>query len=262
MAVHPEIVLLPERPPLDGRPVARRVGLVVLATDHTSEADYRHLVAGPDIGVYVARMPFANPVTPRNLLAMQPRLTEAAALILPGEPLDALCYSCTAASVVIGDAAVAAAIEAGKPGVPVVTPPAAAAAGLRALDARRISILTPYTAETSRPIADYFLADGFEIASFTCLGLEDDREMARIRPDALLDLAVAAIANDAEALFVSCTAVRAAGIAAHIEARTGRPLVSSNLATAWQCRRLCGDGASRPELGRLMTMPLLERAPQ
>lgn len=262
MADRPEILLLPERPPLDDRPVARRVGLVVLSTDHTSEADYRQLVAGPGIGVYVARMPFANPVTPRNLLAMQPRLTEAAALILPGEPLDALCYSCTSASVVIGDDAIAAAIAAGKPGVPVVTPPAAATAGLRALGARRISILTPYTLETSRPMSDYFLAGGFEIASFSCLGLEDDREMARIRPAALVDLAVATLADDAEALFISCTAVRAAGLAAEIEARTGRPIVSSNLATAWQCRRLCGDGSARPELGRLMAMPLLERGPQ
>ena len=39
-------------------------------------------------------------------------------------------------------------------------------------------------------------------------------------------------------------------------------MVTSNLATAWQCLRLCGDDASRPEFGRLMTMPLLERAPQ
>lgn len=252
----PEIVLRPKRPRLDDRPLKKRVGLIILATDHTTEPDYQRMVASDDVGVYVARIPFANPVTPENLRAMQPALTEAAKLILPDEKLDAICYSCTSASVVIGDDEIAAAVRKAKPGVPVVTPPLAGVHGLNALGARRISVLTPYTVETSRPMADYFARHGFDIASFTCLGLEDDREMARISHDALVDLAAETIASDAEALFISCTAVRAAAIAARVEARIGRPLVSSNLASAWQCLRLCGDDSSRPELGRLMTMGL------
>ena len=106
--------------------------------------------------------------------------------------------------------------------MPVVTPPAAAAAGLRALGAQRISILTPYTVETSRPMADYFLADGFEIASFTCLGLEDDREMARIRPDALVDLARRRHRRRCRgAVHLLHGRLRSASIAAHIEAGRG-----------------------------------------
>lgn len=252
----PKIHLLPARPSLDERPLKKRVGLIILSTDHTTEPDYQRMVAGPDIGVYVARIPFANPVTPENLRAMQPSLTEAAALILPGEELDAICYSCTSASVVIGDAEIEAAIRAAKPGVAVVTPPLAGVQGLRALGARRISVLTPYTVETSRPMATYFAGHGFDIASFTCLGLEDDREMARISPAALVELAREAMADDADALFISCTAVRAALAAGEIERATGRPLVSSNLASAWACLRLCEDEAPRPEFGRLMTLPL------
>src|SRR5690606_20794303 len=156
------------------------------------------------------------------------------------------------ASVVIGDDEIAAAIHEAKPGVPVVTPPLAGVQGLRAAGARRISILTPYTVETSRPMAEYFLRHGFEIASFSCLGLEDDRDMARISQESLVELAAEATAPDAEALFISCTAVRAAGVAARIEARTGRPMISSNLASAWNCLRLCGDDTPRAEMGRLM----------
>jgi maleate isomerase len=59
-----------------------------------------------------------------------------------------------------------------------------------------------------------------------------------------------------DALFISCTALRAAGVAAEIEQAIGKPVVTSNLATAWQCLRICGDHAPRPELGRLMTQPL------
>jgi maleate isomerase len=251
-----DIRLSATKPPLDARPLKKRVGLIILATDHTTEPDFQRMVAGPGIGVYVARIPFANPVTPDNLRAMQPSLTEAAALILPGEKLDAICYSCTSASVVIGDAEIEAAIQAAKPGVAVVTPPLAGVQGLRALGARRISVLTPYTVETSRPMAAYFAAHGFDIASFTCLGLDDDRDMARISPASLVELAREAMADDADALFISCTAVRAALAAAEIEKAIGRPLVSSNLASAWACLRLCEDEAARPEFGRLMAMPM------
>nr|WP_144378474.1 ectoine utilization protein EutA [Mesorhizobium amorphae] len=256
MDMAPDIHLHPERPALDPRPLERRVGLIILATDHTTEPDYRRMVASERIGVYVARVAYANPTTPDNLRKMQPALTEAAALILPDETLDAICYSCTSASVVIGDAEIEAAVQAAKPGVTVVTPPMAAMRGLKTLGARTISVLTPYTVETSRPMADYFIRHGFNIASFTCLGFDDDREMARIAPAALVELARQAMHPEADALFVSCTALRSALAAVAIEEAIGRPVVTSNQATAWNCLRLCGDDSARPEWGRLMTSPL------
>lgn len=256
MTARGEIRQAAARPRLDDRVFAKRVGLIVLATDHTSEADYARMVAGEGIGVYAARIPYANPTTPENLRKMQPDLTRGAGLILPGEELDAICYSCTAASAVIGDQAVEAAIHEAKPGVPVVTPPMAAVRGLTALGARTISVLTPYTVETSRPMRDYFDRAGFEIARFTCLGMEDDREMARISPASLVELAREATAADCDALFISCTAVRTAIAAPAIEAAIGKPVVGSNLATAWNVLRLCGDTRARPERGRLMALPL------
>ncbi|MDK1491324.1 ectoine utilization protein EutA [Sinorhizobium sp. 7-81] len=250
------ISLASQEPRLDDRPLDKRVGLIILATDHTTEVDFQRLVASEQIGVYVARIPYANPVTWENLRAMQPSLTAAAALILPEETLDVVMYSCTSASVVIGDEQVAAAIKVAKPEAAVVTPTAASVKGLRALDARRISVLTPYTIETSRPMADYFTGLGFAIDRFTCLGLTDDREMARIAPEEIVAFAKEATAPESDALFISCTAVRAAGVIAEIEAAIGRPVVSSNYATAWACLRLCGDGKARPQLGQLMGLPL------
>ncbi|TIW89404.1 MAG: ectoine utilization protein EutA, partial [Mesorhizobium sp.] len=77
----PEIKVYPNRPELEARPLERRVGLIILATDHTSEPDFRRMVASERIGVYVARIPYANPTTPENLRKMQPALTAGAALI-------------------------------------------------------------------------------------------------------------------------------------------------------------------------------------
>ncbi|ADG18797.1 ectoine utilization protein EutA [Paraburkholderia atlantica] len=246
-------------PHLIERAFDKRIGLVILATDHTTEPDFAALVANERIGIYVNRVPYANPVTPDNLRAMQPSLTAGAALILPDETLDVVMYSCTSASVMIGDAQIERAIHAAKPSARVVAPTAAAVTALNTLGARRISVLTPYTAETSRPMAEYFAAQGFAIDRFSCLGLTDDREMARISHDDIVAFAREATARDSDALFISCTAVRAARIIARIEEATGKPVVSSNLATAWMCLRLCGENEPRPEQGRLMTLPLLMR---
>lgn len=250
-----EITLSPRKPVLDARAVPHRVGLVALATDHTSEVDYARILAPRGVGVYVNRIPYANPVTPQTLAAMEPDLADGAALILPGEGLDALIYGCTSASVVMGDAVVRAALQRGKPGVRVVTPVSATLAGLRAMGARRMSVLTPYSVATSTPMAELFAAEGFALDRFTCLGMDDDRDMARIAPDDIVTLSQAAMAKTSDALFISCTALRAAGVIDRIEAAIGAPALSSNYAAAWQVLRLLDDpGAAAP--GHLMTLPL------
>ena len=224
-------------------------------TDHTTERDFARICRPDEVGVYGNRILYENPTTPDNLLRMQPRLTEGAALILPGEPLDALYYACTGASIVIGDAAVEAAVHAAKPDVPVVTPSAAARAAFRALGVRRISILTPYLEETSVPIAAYFKAWGYDVANLTCFGLDDDRVMARVKTAAIVAAACETLAPDAEALFISCTALRAAEVAAEIEGRIGRPVVTSNQAGAWLTLRRAGLEHPVEGYGRLLRLP-------
>lgn len=224
---------------LDDRPLPKRIGLVTLATDHTTEVDFAALPPH-GIGVYATRIPFANPVTPRTLAAMAGDVTRAVAMILPDEPLDAVVYSCTSASVVIGDQTVRDAIVAGKPGLQAITPISAGFAGLQVLGADRITLLTPYTPETTQPMADCFEAGGFSLQGVSCLGLTDDREMARISHRTIIEAATAALAPGSQALFIACTALRAAGIIDRIEDAVGLPVVSANSATLWAACRACG----------------------
>jgi maleate isomerase len=249
----PAIQLL-QRPVLDARPVARRLGLIALATDHTSERDFTRMVPPHRAGTYVTRIAYANPVTPATLGAMAGGLADAAALILPDEPLDALYFACTAASVEIGDAAVEAALRRAKPGVTVVTPTSAALGAFKELGMRRLSILTPYREATTRSLAGHFAANGMDVRSIACFGLDDDREMARVRPDEILRAAVEAMAADADGLFISCTALRSAEVAERIEARIGRPVVTSNQAGVWRSLRLAGIESRVPGHGRLLRL--------
>jgi len=226
----------------------RRLGAVVLATDLTIEGDLAALLP-PGAALHVTRIAFANPTTPENLRAMAPHLAAAVELIVPGVPLAAVGFGCTSGGVVIGDARIAATVAAVRPGVPVSAPAQAAVQGLAHLGARRIAVLTPYLAQTTAPVLDYFAGAGLEVVRAQGLGLADDREIARLAPEAILAAARAADDPCAEALFVSCTAMPVLAMIPGIEAALGKPVLSSNQALGWAMLRAAGLPARGP--GRL-----------
>jgi maleate isomerase len=234
----------------------RRIGLIALETDLTMEPDFARLLRGRDVDIFANRIAFGNPITREILAALEAGLTDAAAALIPDAPFDVIHFGCTSASAVIGDAGVEAAVHAAKPDARVTNPLIAAVAALDALGVRRLSVLTPYTPDISRPVGERFAAHGRAIDRFTCWGLEDDRVMARVRPEVIVREAVAAMHPESDALFISCTAVPSAALAPVIEAEIGRPLVTSNLAAAWMALRLCGIADDIPGAGRLFACPL------
>jgi maleate isomerase len=237
----------------------KRLGLIALATDLTSERDFARLVPSDRAAVHTTRVAYDNPTTPDNLRKMAPNLTAAADLLVPGEALAAICYSCTAASVVIGDEAVAAAIHAARPDVPVVTPTAAARLAFAAMGIGRVAIVTPYLVETSRPMADYFIRHGITVTRLDCFGLEDDRDMARVCRESIIEAACRIGSAQAEGLFISCTALPALGAIAEIEARTEKPVVTSNQASIWAMLRRAGLDDAPKGFGRLFDFDLPSR---
>ncbi len=239
---------------LDVSPVSKRIGLIVLATDNTTEREYARFCDPEHIGVYANRVAYENPTTAENLRSMGPRIETAAASILPGQDLDVLSYACTAASVVLGDDFVAEMLGRAKPGAACVTPTSAAFAGFSALNVRRISVLTPYTRRVTKEVADYLEAGGTAVSNAVHMGLEDDRDMARVSQDSIVSAGIAAMNPDAEALFISCTALRAVGAVKAIEAQTGRPVVTSNQALVWRSLRLLGDTRGIRGYGALFSL--------
>ena len=237
---------------LDERPARWRIGVIALATDHTTERDFYAICPADEVGVYVSRVVNENPISAENLRAMQPRLQEAAALILPDETVDAIAYSCTSASAMIGDDTVRNSIQAAKPGVPCVTPTSGAIAAFKTLGVNKVSVLTPYPRDVSAYLADYFESLGLEVQSVDYMNVTDDRDMARVTPATIVEAAEAAMVPEAEALFISCTALRGVSAVQTLEERLGKPVVSSNQAMIWQTLRAAGCETRRQGYGRLL----------
>ena len=92
----------------------------------------------------------------------------------------------------------------------------------------------------------------FEVLEAHGMGLRHDTEMIRVAPDYIVDYACAIDRPDAEAVLISCGALRAIDVVDRIEQTLGKPVICSNQAMLWDCLRLAGIEDRLPGLGRLL----------
>lgn len=235
-----------------------KIGLIVLATDYTIEHEWRQVFSQTDgVALYQSRIFNENKISPESLRAMEPRIVECANIITPDTPLDVVAYGCTSASMAIGEQQVFANIRKAKPDVQCTTPITAAFAAFNAFKAKRIGVLTPYTAEVNKIVAEYITARGFQVPVFGSFNESLDTTVSRITPQSI-ERGVRRIIQDAavDAIFVSCTSVRLLEACAALESSLGIPLTSSNHAMAWHSLRLAGVEDSLTQFGSLYSLPL------
>ena len=235
------------------------IGLIVLATDYTIEHEWHQLFSQIDgVALYQSRIYNENTVTPETLRAMEPRITECARVITPDTGIDVIAYGCTSASMAIGEEKVFDQINTAKPDSKCTTPITAAFAAFDAFKAKRIGVLTPYTAEVNQIVADYIAARGYQVPVFGSFNEGLDTVVARITPLSIENAVREIIKHaDVDAVFVSCTSVRLMEACAELEKSLGIPLTSSNHAMAWHALRLAGIDDALGQFGSLYDLPLI-----
>lgn len=243
----------PIRPGIEfdaGRHHRAKIGFVQLATEQTIESEMlRHAPAG--VGMHFTRSPNPDQITSAHLAAMIDDLSDAAAILAPNAGLDVICYACTSGSVVMGEDNVCRELNAGAPDAIATTLVSGVFAGLEALDARRVVVATPYLDEVNTIEADYMTERGWEVLDIQGLNITNDSDMVRVTPQYIRDFAVSVDRPDAEAIFVSCGALRTMEVIDEIEDLTGKPCIASNQAMLWHCLRLAGIHDRLPNLGQL-----------
>jgi maleate isomerase len=207
---------------LDGGVGSRaKIGLIVLASDQTIEREFFKM------------------------------------LDIPGMPLDVVAYGCTSATMVIGKDKVHARIREVHPSVACTTPMEGTFAAFRALGARRICFLPPYVDEINRGMRRYIMEQGFQVPVMGSWNIADDGKVARLSVATVRKAALElAAGDDVDAVFVSCTNVRLAEDIEALETELGKPVVSSNHATAWHALRLTGYADPVQGFGELFRRPL------
>ncbi|MBZ0123937.1 MAG: aspartate/glutamate racemase family protein [Roseovarius sp.] len=207
----------------EGAGAGLRLGLIVLSTDETLEAEARALLA-PGCACATGWPP----------------------------DLAAVGYGCTSGATVIGPERVAGLIGVAHPGVPVTDPMSAVVAALNALGAARIALVSPYVASVTGPMRAHMAENGIEVVRAVSFEQREDRIVGRIAEASTLAAILAAAAGGGiDAVFASCTNLRTLGILDEAENRLGVPVVSSNAALMWHLARIAGRAQAVRGPGRL-----------
>ncbi|MEI4197329.1 maleate cis-trans isomerase family protein [Roseovarius sp. E0-M6] len=242
-----------ERILYDDGPYPRgRIGFVCVANAGLTEGEMMRM-APPGLGLSFTHMPMRTECTVESLAGMEADLDATLAAFLPGRrDIDVLCYNCTAGSFVIGEEKIATKIGAHPSGAKPTTLLSGVNAAFDALGVRSIALGTAYTADINALERRYFEEAGIGIAALTGMGLMTDVEMNRVSPAYLRDFAISLDRPEADAIFLSCGALRSLEVVEEVEAATGKPMICSNQASFWHCLRLAGIDDRIAGFGQLL----------
>jgi maleate isomerase len=234
----------------------KRIGLMVPSTNTTCEADYQMTVPS-GITVHGQRLWLTNEGTGDEVFNQMNAEIESGARYLATAKVDVIVYGCTTGSFFKGpgwDREMCGVIQRAA-GVPAVATSPSVVEALRSFGARRVSVATPYPEWNNQKLRSYLEAQGFEVlnvdgepraAASGNQGINDQE------PESVVEFASKACRPEADALLCSCTAWRSVEAVAAIEARIGKPAVTSNQSTIWASLRALGVTQPVKGFGRLL----------
>lgn len=227
-----------------------RLGVLLPSGNTIAEPELRAMLP-PAIGMHVTRLPLRGS-SESELLGMITNL-EPAAKLLADAQVDAIGFHCTAVSTFAPNLAgeinrrIAAAT-----GARAFATADAILAAVGCLRAQRLLLVTPYLQVVHQREVDYLHASGLTVAGGDWMDIDTNNEMGRLAPAAIAGcVRRAAHGVQADACFISCTAIRSAGLIAPLEAELGMPVITSNQVMAWYAMHVLEAAAAVTGYGRL-----------
>ena len=223
----------------DGRHHRARLGFILMSTDLAGEADFFDM-APRDVGVHITRLKTEDYTTNETLSRHIEHIADAAARLQPDVRPEVISYSCTSGSIVNGEQNVMREIRRGAPWAMPMTLVTGVIDALRELKVKKLVVGTPYLDEINTLEAGFLVEKGFELLDIQGLNLQTGIEFGRVTPAYWKKFALEIDRPDADAIFLSCSGIRALEVVGEIEQATGKPVVTSNQAQMWSCLRRAG----------------------
>ena len=228
-----------------------RVGLIALATDFMIERDFIKVIKDKEIDFFVNRIECYNPLTKENLIRMSEKVTDVTNNILPNEDIDCVVYGCTSGTIAAGYDSIEKKVKAAKPKAKLTTPSSAAIKALKKFDVKKLAIFTPYSKKLNDEVVNFFLGQKFDIVSNTYLDIAADYDIGKVDEDFLFKTLSNMDLADADALFISCTALPVLNIIDKLEKKLNKPVLSSNQALIWNTLEEIGQNNDIRGFGKL-----------
>lgn len=232
-------------------PPWHRVGMLIPSSNTSIEREYPARMP-PGMSFHFARLT----MTRLDAAGMQAQLAELrrAAESLRDARVGAVLLCQTAASYWMGrdwDAGIRHDL-AQWAGAPALSAAATVLDALAALGATRVAFAAPFPEEIGAASLRYLEAAGIAVLGTAFGGLRDNFAIAEMGREAVLDLALRADHPEAQALLMPGGNMPCLALAEEIEARLGKPMVSTNQAGMWALLAQFGRPERIAGAGRLL----------
>jgi arylmalonate decarboxylase len=139
--------------------------------------------------------------------------------------------------------------------LPATTMSTAIIDGLRAVGGHRLAVATAYNEEVSARLKSFLQEHEFEVLVVKGMGIERFEERPPVTPEELLNFSAGVwqSAPQADALLISCGALKTLELLAPLEQRCKVPVVSSLPHALWAGVRLLGLSGRAPGYGTLLS---------
>jgi maleate isomerase len=234
----------------DGIATIARMGVLTPDFDPVPESEL-WAMAPRGLSFHAARIP--RPPRPAAFVA-PPDVDNAVDRLIELGP-RAILLAYTSSSYALGaveEERVRTRLELRSKGVPVIFTCAAAAAALRELAVRRLSLVHPpwFSEETNENGRTYWHAAGFNVVQ--CARLQPSRSFSEVAPREIFDFVVDHTPREAEAVFIGGNGMRAVGVIKALETRLRRPVLTANQVLLWEGLRRAGSAAPVTQYGSIL----------
>ncbi|KRW95168.1 Asp/Glu racemase [Paracoccus sp. MKU1] len=242
-----------------------RIGQIVPSSNITMETEIpallkaREMIAPERFTFHSSRMRMKH-VTKDELSRMDAD-SDRCALELSDAKVDVMGYACLVAIMSMGLGYHAASQERltkvvrdnGSDGA-VVNSAGALIAGLKALGAKKVAVVTPYMKPLTELVVDYIRNEGFEVVDYRALEIQDNLAVAAHDPMNLPGIVAGMDTADADVIVLSaCVQMPSLPAVSVVEAQAGRPVLTAAIATTWSMLRALDLPTRVPGGGALLS---------
>jgi maleate isomerase len=223
-----------------------KAGLIVVGPNLNPTPEICRMLP-PYVQVRETRIHMDPVVNVQECSKLSARLPEPAGLLTEGMSSSllgnnsAIAFACTAGSLVGGpgwDKKEIEAMQSNSKGIPCTTTATAAEEAMKFMGFKKIVIAGPYIDEINEQFRKFYEASGFQVLKVTGLGIEDLYEIGATKPSQAYQISMQAVVPEVDGIFITCTNFRCSDVIEEIEKDSGKPVVTSNQATAWHLMKL------------------------
>lgn len=229
-----------------------RIGLLVVASDVTCASELSKF-APEGVSFLTSRMDFPGKVTVETIEKLAEGAEKATEQLIPAK-VGVVAFCCTSGSFIKGpgwDKKIIETLEKKYESISVTTTSTAVSNALQKLDVHNIAVATPYINDINLRLEQFLTKEGYDVVNMRGLEIVEDSEVNDLPEHASYTMAKDVDVPEADCIFISCTSVPTFESVARIEADLGKPVITSNQATMWDCLKKGNVNYTTRSLGKL-----------